>query len=378
MKLMPDDPRQALRCRRILMAVMAYGVWMVLGAVLHALGLIRIGVFDLALYCLAILFANFVFFLFVRTGLNRRFEDPSMTFVQIAVSILFAMWFVAVVEPPARGVTLLLFVSGLFFGVFQLRTREFLALASLAVGLYAALIIWEAQVIGFAGRDLNVAIAQGVVLGAVLLWLSFMGGYVARLRMELRKAVHRIDTLAHTDDLTGTENRRSITNALQEAMESAAQGGGDVAVCLLDVDHFKRVNDEHGHPVGDEVLKEFVQRIEETLRVADTIGRTGGSGALGRFGGEEFLVVLRETDESGGVRAGERIRSAIQDRPFNTSKGTVSMTVSGGVAGWRPGDTETDLLRRADRALYRAKREGRNRVAVSGDGETEAERSTPA
>lgn len=362
MRLLPEDPKQALRCRRILMAGAAYGVWLGLGGFLYAVDLLRIGLFELASYFLVILFANLGFYLLVRTGANRRFVDPSMTFVQIAVSILFAMWFVAAVEPLARGVTLLLFISGLFFGVFRLRTSEFLALAFFAVGLYAALIIWETQALDLTGRPLQVEIAQGVVLGAVLLWMALMGGYVARLRGDLRQAMRRIEVLANTDDLTGTENRRSISALLQEAIASE----GRLAVCLLDLDRFKSVNDQYGHPVGDEILREFVGRVESTLRSRDRMERGDWPGALGRFGGEEFLVVLRGSDEEGGQQAAERIRATVSGEPFHTASGPVRVTVSAGVAAWRPGESEVDLLRRADRALYRAKEEGRNRVVVVG------------
>lgn len=369
MDLLPNDPKQALRSRRILMAGLAYAVWLVLGGFLYAVDLLRIGFPDLVLYFLVIAVANTTFLALVRTGLNRRFSDPSMTFVQIAVSIIFAMWFVAAVEPLARGVTLLLFVSGLFFGVFRLKTSEFIALACFAVGLYASLIIWEAQTLGLGGRALQVEIAQGVVLGAVLLWMAFMGGYVAHLRNELRKAVRRIEVLAHTDDLTGTENRRSITASLQEAIGSKER----LAVCLLDIDRFKKINDRHGHPVGDEVLRKFVYRVEATLRTEDSLERGSWPGALGRFGGEEFLVVLRGSDDEGARRAAERIRSAISGRPFETSSGLIEVTVSIGVAAWESGENVVDLLRRADRALYQAKERGRNRVVAASRGRSEVD-----
>lgn len=380
MRLLPDDPNQALRCRRILIAVAAYCLWIVLGGYLYLVGLLRIGLTDLGMSCLVLLLANACFFVMVRSGFNRRFRDPSMTFVQIVVSILFAMWFVAVVEPPARGVTLLLFVSGLFFGVFRLRTREFLALACLAVGLYAALVVWEARALELTGRELRVQIAQGVVLGAVLLWMAFMGGYVARLRSELRAAVKRIEVLAHTDDLTGTESRRSISGELRGALAEVERSSGRMAVCLLDIDHFKQINDEYGHPVGDEVLREFVERVESTLREVDSIARPQEedlASVLGRFGGEEFLVVLRGTGVSGAMRAAKRIREVIAERTFETSGGPVAVTVSAGVAAFQPGEGEVDLLRRADRALYQAKEQGRNRICSAPDAGAGARASDP-
>ncbi len=247
-------------------------------------------------------------------------------------------------------------MSGLFFGVFRLRTSEFLALACFAVGLYAALLIWEAQTLGLTGRALQVEIAQGVVLSTVVDGVPAMS-----LTCEPRQAVRRIEVLAHTDDLTGTENRRSISAVLHDGIESESA----LAVCLLDIDRFKQVNDRYGHPVGDEVLQEFVTRVEATLRSRDSLERGNWPGALGRFGGEEFLVVLRGSDGEGARQAAERIRAVIADTPFKTDSGPVQITVSAGVAGWRPGEDAVDLLRRADRALYRAKEQGRNRVCLS-------------
>lgn len=363
MHLFPDDPRQALRCRRILLAVLAYCMWAALGAFLYFVGVLRIGLVDLGLYWATVLGANLVFLVMVMSGVNRRLADPSMTFIQIAASIIFAIWFIAVVEPRVRGVTLLLFVSGLFFGVFRLKVREFIALAFLAVALYAGLVFWEARVLD--AEELQVQVAQVVVLGAVLLWLAVMGSYVAGLRSNLREALRRIEVLAHTDDLTGTENRRSITAALERAIDAAEP----VAVCLLDIDHFKAINDECGHPAGDEVLRQFVDRVSGCLRRDDMLGRGSEAGALGRFGGEEFLVVLGATDRDGAGEAAERIRRAVDGEPFEWAGRELPVTVSIGVAAHRQGDSEVELLRRADRALYRAKERGRNRVCIADEPE---------
>lgn len=365
MRFLPRDPKQALRCARVLMAAVAYLLWMVVAGYLHAVGLLRIDLESLLAYYAVIFLINAGMLLVVRGGLNLRFADPSLTFVQILVAIICAMVLMAFVVPDARGLMLLLFMSAFFFGIFKLRTHQFLLLALFAVSLYAALIFWDAQFLE--RRQLQVELARLLVLAAVLLWMSFMGGYVARLRAELRGAMRKIEHLAHTDDLTGTENRRSITAALRDAIEAAGSAGAMLSVCLLDIDRFKRINDEHGHLVGDEVLMGFVQRVGAELRDRDMAGMGRWPGALGRFGGEEFLVVLPGTDAEGAARAAERLRRAVSGAPFGTEAGPVRATVSGGVAQWRDGQDEVQLLRRADRALYRAKERGRDRISVAQD-----------
>lgn len=346
------------------MAAAAYLLWMSVAAYLFGVGLLRLddmrsllGIF------LLIILTNGIVFGVVRSGLNLRFPDPSLTYAQIAIAILWAMILMACTEPTARGPVLLLFTSIFFFGVFRMRTRQFIQLTVLATLLYVGLVVWEAD--AMPRHDVQVAIAQALVLAAVLIWMSFMGGYVARLRAELRKAVRRIEVLAHTDDLTGTEYRRSITAALQKAVEEATSDRGQLAVCLLDIDRFKRINDRYGHPTGDEVLRGFVERVDGTLRRRDVVGPADSPGALGRFGGEEFLILLRDSDGEGAEHAAERIRHAVGSEPFHTESGPVCVTVSAGVAGWRYGENEIDLLRRADRALYRAKELGRNKVQLA-------------
>lgn len=345
------------------MGVGAYLMWMALGAVMMGTGLLRIDIARFLLFYVAILSVSLATLLAIRTGFNRRFSDPSLTAPQIGAGVCLAGAFLMAVEPGSRGVTLLLFVSVMFFGVFRLRRHEFVPLALLAVAFYSALIAWEAP--GLTTGALTRELTHLTIFGATLLWLSVMGSYIAQLRSNLRRAVVRIEEMAHTDDLTGSENRRSITDELRQAMAGDPDPTAPLTVCLLDLDWFKRINDTHGHGVGDEVLQEFVRRVARTLRTQDRIGRGENARTLGRFGGEEFLVVLRGADLDGARRAAERIRATIAESPFDTSAGPIPVTVSIGVATWEPPESESDLIRRADDALYKAKEQGRNRVSVS-------------
>ena len=172
----------------------------------------------------------------------------------------------------------------------------------------------------------------------------------------LRERVDRGLELSVIDQLTGLYNRRYMTNQLQQYMHRAVMGGKPLAVMMLDIDHFKLINDTHGHQAGDEVLQELADRLRQNIRPMDVACRPGG---------EEFLVILPETPGDLAYAAAERVRRAIAAGKFNVLSDTreVAVTVSAGVSALLgPHDTMADLLARADSALYAAKSAGRNRV----------------
>jgi two-component system, cell cycle response regulator len=159
------------------------------------------------------------------------------------------------------------------------------------------------------------------------------------------------------DLLTGTWNRGAILETLHRELERAARAESAVGILLLDVDHFKTVNDTHGHLTGDGVLREVTQRIIKAARAYDSVGR---------YGGEEFLIVLPGCSRGQIQQSGERIRSAVDCGPILVNGSEVPVTVSIGAAVATRGTTsETEMLAAADAALYRAKEIGRNRTIVS-------------
>ena len=187
---------------------------------------------------------------------------------------------------------------------------------------------------------------------------------MARVRTQLRKKRYS-DKLRHnvqlslemaiTDPLTGLHNRRYMASHLDTLMKSASQTK-PISFLILDIDYFKAVNDTHGHDVGDEVLREFANRISANVRGIDLACRHGG---------EEFVVVMPDTDAGFAFTVAERLRQSIESTPIKISRPphALTITVSVGIASSIGGDDVPDkLLRRADQALYRAKREGRNRV----------------
>ena len=175
--------------------------------------------------------------------------------------------------------------------------------------------------------------------------------YTEQLRLTVRASME----MAVTDALTGLYNRRYLETQLTQLIEQSADRGKGLSLLTLDIDFFKSVNDTYGHDAGDRVLQEVAGRIRGSVRNVDLACRTGG---------EEFVVVLPGAELQVAERVGERIRKAIAAKPFLLGPGShLTVTASLGVASLASADdTLEDLLKRADRALYRAKREGRNRV----------------
>jgi two-component system cell cycle response regulator len=176
-----------------------------------------------------------------------------------------------------------------------------------------------------------------------------------RYAAELRQSVTNTLALAVTDELTGLYNRRYFDRHLSLMLDKAREQERDMAVMLIDMDFFKSVNDNHGHATGDAVLKEFAQRLKRNIRGVDLACR---------FGGEEFVVLMPDTDYRQAQGVAERVRMAVAERGFETTTTrALTVTCSVGVAlNEHELDTPEMILKRADVALYRAKREGRNRV----------------
>jgi two-component system, cell cycle response regulator len=176
-----------------------------------------------------------------------------------------------------------------------------------------------------------------------------------RYAVELRRSVTNTLALAVTDELTGLYNRRYFDRHLSLMLDKAREQQRDMAVMLIDMDFFKAVNDTHGHDIGDAVLREFSLRLRRNIRGVDLACR---------FGGEEFVVLMPDTDFRQAQNVAERVRLSVAERGFDTgTENPLAVTVSVGVAlNESEHDTPEMLLKRADVALYRAKREGRNRV----------------
>jgi len=356
-ELLPEgDERQALRMRRHLMASGTSLLVVLTLFVCAFIGLLPMrAAVEGAIGIVALVLAFHALF---RTGLNLRFSDPSLTTEQVGAAILF-LAYLMVHAGPARTMLLVFYLVAMLFGVLRLNGKRLMLLAMLALGAHGtALLLVLAR---DPAAQPRAVFAEFAVLAVVLPWFAAMGGYVNRLRLrlsdsnrDLTRAVERIEQLAIRDELTGAYNRRFLMECLARERSRAERLRASFSICLLDVDHFKSINDGFGHPAGDAVLIELPALAAAGLRGADVFGR---------FGGEEFLVILPDTSLAGAQALAERMRAAIEAARFS-GIGERRVTATLGVAEYCAGEEVTALLARADRALYAGKTGGRNRVAI--------------
>ena len=191
------------------------------------------------------------------------------------------------------------------------------------------------------------------IVSFVALMGSSLLGSIGFLLMVKERTDREVLHLAMTDSLTGVPNRRALMDYAERAL--AQRSGRSMALLMIDVDHFKRINDTRGHPAGDEVLRQISRLLSKRLR---------GGDLLGRYGGEEFCVVAPDTDADGALTLAESLRAALESTELTTASGKISVTVSIGVAlSAANAERELkDILAEADVALYSAKKGGRNQV----------------
>jgi diguanylate cyclase (GGDEF)-like protein len=294
------------------------------------------------------------------TNLNDRFEDHYLTIFQIGANIVLQLGFL--LAAPEIGYAFLSFLFLAFgFGALRMTSRQ-------------AAIAWSLTAIGVIPAFLLAATPVGMPVGtplerlaAMLSFLitigqcAFVGLYGSSLRtmlynrsVELRSAYQRIEELAELDELTGSFNRRCIMRMLEDEISRAHRDQAPCSVALIDLDWFKRINDAHGHPTGDEVLRTFAITTFANIRSIDKFGR---------YGGEEFLLLLPGTPNEAAARSLDRLRAIIAELDWSALSSGMTVTISAGVATLAPDETPETLLARADSALYAAKERGRNRIA---------------
>lgn len=359
--------QQALRLRRMRMGVVSHLVVVLLVVLCGAVDVLPGWV--VACYAMVAALSQVVFHRIFRLHLNLRFRDPSLTFWQVLFPIPLGLWTAYFVSEPAlRPVIPMLVAIPALYAVLALGMRQLLGLAGLFIAGYLVLelAVWHREPEGFDPAHEAIVLLAFIVL---MVQLAVIGGFISQLRRKLhernvalRKAMaglneanRELEMLARHDPLTGVYNRRHLFKRLEEEVERSRRGGSPLALCMLDVDHFKEVNDCQGHQAGDEVLRQVAATIASSLRSLDVFGR---------YGGEEFVLVLPQTQLEGARDKAERVRGDIDRlRP-----GGGAVTVSIGVAEYRPGDSVDSLLARADGALYLAKAQGRNRVVPGPEG----------
>lgn len=219
-----------------------------------------------------------------------------------------------------------------------------LAIMLVFVGVSAPYLIHD-----ISGPDANFTVQLHVMSGALIATLYFFSRYQYRLR-QVQATVGQLSQLSNTDDLTQLSNRRRMAAELDAELARGETGRGDFAVFLFDVDHFKAVNDQFGHAVGDDVLMKLGARASRLFR---------GCGELGRWGGDEFVALVRDVEFEDAARMANALCTLVAAEPLHARH---ALTISCGVTMARPDDSLDSLLQRADAALYAAKHAGRNRA----------------
>lgn len=295
----------------------------------------------------------------IRSGVSRRFRDPSLTLFQMlyAVACNAAAF---VIAGPARGVTLPILAVILMFGIFGLSTRQMVGVLFYSLAAFGA-----GGVLAELREDLHqgpaMATAYAIMILVVLLGSTFLTTRVQATRQQLRRRKHElaealehIRELATHDELTGLLNRRHMVELMRLEQRRTARSGHSLVLVQLDLDHFKAINDNHGHAAGDRALQAFAGSVKASVRDSDV---------LSRWGGEEFVLMLCNTQPADASALLERVRCTVSAlRLAHPGAEPIHLTVSIGLAQHVVGESIEQTLERADRALYAAKAQGRDQA----------------
>lgn len=346
-------PRQQLRIRRWLMASTFYLV----GVPFVFYGWKQGQMAPLAsqLFVLMAIVGNALLYGLFASGRNNQFADPSLTIPQMLLAIISTLIFTGGASAALRPTVSLGLLAPLIFGCFQLQQRQLLRLALFAIAGYGLMLLTVEIVSGLVQPVVELVHWAGLslMLGAFVA----ICGEITRMRDRQRQLAAQLQESADRDTLTGLYNRRWLARQVPPMLQLAQRHQRPYCACMLDIDHFKLINDQHGHLTGDSALQWVSAQIGNHLRKTD---------ALIRAGGEEFLLLLPETDLHGAHELAERICQHLGTHPFAPAHQTpLAITVSIGVAALHPTDTLDDLISRADNAMYAAKQQGRNRVVLA-------------
>jgi diguanylate cyclase (GGDEF)-like protein len=341
--------KQALRMRRFFMALTAYAACGTLAQAYAWIGYLPTWV---ALGWIAgVAAVNVVFFLAFRLGWNLRMRDASMTQLQIAVSMVALLVLISQVDQGRNALQMLLLMP-MLFGVLRLNFRQMARVGLVGVAGYGVVIA-----IGLHTHSEHVRLELELLnlgsLTGVMIFVCIMCGYISKVREDLAVALTRIRELAERDPLTGLFNRRALLGKLDTEIgrcERRLRRG--ITLCMVDIDRFKRINDTFGHPVGDEVIRLVGECLGASVRVIDGVFR---------YGGEEFIVLFEDDSAGSALATCERMRSRVAQLRIPSAP-ELTPSVSIGVTCFSLGENGSDLIARADKALYLAKSNGRNCV----------------
>ncbi|HEV2609639.1 MAG TPA: GGDEF domain-containing protein [Noviherbaspirillum sp.] len=348
-----DAKRQASRIRRLLL-VAVFGFCYLIGlACLHVAGMVDRATLSLAAAAVILIMAGF--FGIFAAGFNQKAKEKNLTapIAWCAVAILLGVLYSA---PESR----MLFVPFSFVlmahGMYRLTRNTLMMMASALLTGYAGVIgLHSLQPID--PQAWKLPWLEWLALALTLPAFVVLTTRIRRLHSALHKAgrkIRHIEEHARRDQLLGCYNRRYLIAALDEQKRLADETGAPLCLGVIDLDHFKSINDEVGHLAGDEVLRTFARIAESNVRQGDVFGR---------YGGEEFVLILPQTPLLAALNTAERIREQVEQHGWQ-GKSLRTVTVSIGLTQYIPGESVLDLFARTDTAMYLAKRGGRNQVVV--------------
>ena len=286
--------------------------------------------------------------------------DRSMGGIQLLVGIVF-MWLCYANAGPAAPATVIVVASHIVYAMFAMPPRQVWQLVALSLGGLAATML-ASHALEPQRYPPGQQLVSFLYASLVVVLIARLAAIVARMNeglrsksRELAMALDRVQQLATRDDLTQVHNRRHITELMGIEQNQHERSGSSLCVALLDIDHFKAVNDNLGHQAGDEVLRRFAQATQQALRTSDL---------LGRWGGEEFIVVFPDTSIDDAGTALQRVRDQVLKTDFTQGEVQLRVTFSAGLVRIQPGEKIEQALERADQAMYRAKTAGRDCVVA--------------
>ncbi|MCP5326374.1 MAG: GGDEF domain-containing protein [Oceanospirillaceae bacterium] len=356
---MLQTQKQAIRLRRAVLANVGTIINAVLCVFGAQLGYFEISTTEVLLLTGMIWLGHLVFVLLIATNLNLRFPCKDLSFtvpqmVWVTISVSLMLLFCDTLRPSMMMAYLLVMV----FGAFYLSLRGFIFFTLFLLSCYLLAMVQVAQM-----RPDNVDWNRELVILVgflcVVVGCAFVGVEISNLRRtlmgrnrDLKAANSRIEELAITDDLTGLYNRRHLMNILQQQRAMANRGQYRFVLCYIDMDHFKKVNDIHGHVIGDRALEAFATVARESLREVDIAARLGG---------EEFVLVLADTSLVSAQKICTRIAARLASIKLAPQ---LTLTMSVGITAYRAVESIDQTLERADKLLYEAKASGRNRIVM--------------
>jgi len=359
--LFSNDPKQILRMFRHLAAIVSLLVFTIVSILFYYYNLFTIDKLTFEIILVFFWSGLFIFTIILRTGLNKKYRDPSLTIPQMLWGTLFILTIIYLLN-EWRGLMLMAYFGVLSFGFFKLKLREFLSVAMVAILGYTLIILYlflyEPERI-----EIKLELLQLLAFTSTTSVMLYTGSSIHRLRdkakkqyIALQEALELNKRLAITDDLTGLYNRRYFMKKLLQQKAISERDDSDFVLCFCDLDHFKQINDTFGHHTGDIVLQEFSEILRTSIREIDYAAR---------FGGEEFVCLLVNTDMENAIKVTERIRQSLADFNFNDIAPSLRATVSIGMSNFKQFNTIQETLMSADNRMYCAKNKGRNMIVSS-------------